>query len=356
MRVLALALAGIGDALMFTPAATILKRRRPDVRLDALCMFRGVKDIYDRTALFDETTHFDFLKEGAFGSLKFLASLRGEYDATINVYPTNRREYNLVARLIGAKTRVAARYLRQDAANLGFLNNLRVTESDDRHNATENVKLVEALFGFDADEAPPYSFPLSEEDVAFAERFLEERGWRNETLVGFHPGCSTLKNHEKRRWAPERFSALAKRLIEERGAAVLVFGGPEERELKGRVVAGVGSERCVAVESGNLAQSAALIKRCRAFATNDSSLMHVASATGTPTAAVIGPTNPNYIRPWRVPHRIVSLGLACAPCFVYSPRPLTCAREDVKFKCVRELGVDLAYDAVVELLDGAEPR
>jgi heptosyltransferase-2 len=79
--------------------------------------------------------------------------------------------------------------------------------------------------------------------------------------------------------------------------------------------------------------------------------MHVASALKLRVVAIIGPTNPNYIHPWKTEHKIVTLNLDCAPCFIYSPRPLICFRKDIKFKCIKELGVELVYKVVAEFLD-----
>jgi heptosyltransferase-2 len=93
------------------------------------------------------------------------------------------------------------------------------------------------------------------------------------------------------------------------------------------------------------------MKRCNLFVSNDSSLMHVASAMHLKVVAIIGPTNPHFIHPWKTDYRIVDLNLNCSPCFFYSPRPLICIRKDVQFKCIKELNKDMVYDAVVDLLN-----
>ena len=89
--------------------------------------------------------HFDFLKEGVIASLKFVLGLRKKYDATINVYPSNRKEYNIISFLIGAKQRAGVEYLRMNTQNLGWLNNFTVLENDQTHNVQTNIKLVEKL-------------------------------------------------------------------------------------------------------------------------------------------------------------------------------------------------------------------
>ena len=347
MEILVLALSGIGDALMFTPALSLLKNSMPDAQIDALVMFKGVKDMYDRNSNFDNVFHFDFLKKGAAASLKYILSLRGKYDASVNVYPSNRREYNIINFLIGAKKRAGVKYLRKDNANFGFLNNIRFTENDSLHNVQENIKQVEKIINKQFTNEPVLDFPLNEKDLKYASDYLSKiKINKDDLVIGFHPGCATLKNHIKRRWEPEKFAELAGKLIKEKNAKILIFGGPEEKELKDNIAAQVNNQNVFVVETDNLPQSAAIMKRCNAFVTNDSSLMHIASAMKLKVIAIIGPTNPNYIHPWKTDHQIVTLNLECAPCFIYSPRPLICFRNDVLFKCIKELNVDMVYNAV----------
>jgi len=121
MKILILALSGIGDALMFTPALQLMRKELPDAQIDALVMFKGVKDMYERNPDLNNVYHFDFIKEGPFRSLKYVLSIRHRYKVSINVYPSNRIEYNLINFLVGAEKRVAAKYLRKDLQNLGDL-------------------------------------------------------------------------------------------------------------------------------------------------------------------------------------------------------------------------------------------
>jgi heptosyltransferase-2 len=188
---------------------------------------------------------------------------------------------------------------------------------------------------------------LFDDNKIFADNFLEKNNIKeNDFVVGFHPGCATLKNHIKRRWEPEKFAKLGKRLIKEKNAKIFLFGGPEEDELKSSISALIGSDNSYAIKTKMFLQSIAIMKRCNVFVTNDSALMHVASALGLKVIAIIGPTNPYYIHPWKTEHKIVSLNLDCAPCFYYSPKLLTCSRTDVQFKCIKELAVEMVLDYI----------
>lgn len=344
MKILILALSGIGDALMFTPALKLLRQSIPAAQIDALVMYKGTKEIYEANQNFNKIIHFDFLKEGTINSLKFLLAMRKNYDASINVYPSNRKEYNIINFLIGAKQRAGVKYLRMNFQNFGWLNNVNVLENDGTHNVQTNIQLIEKLLNKRFDEEPEMQINLSREYNLFAEDYLRNNNiGENDFIVGFHPGCATLKNHIKRRWEPEKFAELGKKLIKEKNAKVFLFGGPEEEELKSIINKMIGSENSIVIKTDKFLQSIAIMNRCNVFVTNDSALMHVASALGLKVIAIIGPTNPNYIHPWKTEHKIVSLNLDCAPCFFYTPKPLTCSRTDVQFKCIKELDVDMVY-------------
>ncbi|MCX6168893.1 MAG: glycosyltransferase family 9 protein [Ignavibacteriales bacterium] len=345
MNILIIALSGIGDALMFTPALQKLNDEIPGANIDVLVMYKGVKDIYEKLPQISKVRYFDFLNKPKLESLNFALSLKKKYHATINVYPANRKEYNLISRLIGAKKRIAVKYLRQDFLNFGFLNTARVLEDDNLHNVEENFRMVELLINKKLNGIPAMQFCLRNDDSDFAKKFLEEKSIEeNDLVIGFHPGCSSLKNHDKRRWEPKKFAELGKKLIEQFDAKILVFGGNEEESLKDIVIANINSPNARSVNIPSLSNTAAVMKRCNTFITNDSSLMHVASALKLNVIAIIGPTNINYIHPWGTDYNIASLNLDCSPCFHYSPKPLKCTRQDVKFKCIKELSVDLVFE------------
>ena len=351
MKILIIALSGIGDALMFTPALRLLRKSLPDAEIDALVMYRGAQEIFNSNPILNRVIHFNFLEEGPIESLNFLLQLRKKYDASINVYPSNRKEYNLISFLIGAKQKTGVVYLRKDKSNLGFLNNIRILENDTIHNVLTNIKMCEALVGKKFNEEPSLEYPIPEKEKKAAESYLSDLGISDsELIVGLHPGCATIKNHIKRRWEPEKFAELGKKLIENHSARILIFGGPDEKELKEEISLLINTDKANVVNAESLTKSTAIMKRCNLFITNDSSQMHIAAALGLKVVAIIGPTNQNYIYPWKTEHQIVSLNLDCSPCFFYSPKPLFCNRTDVKFKCIKELTVDMVYSSAEKFL------
>lgn len=352
MKVLIIALSGIGDALMFTPALSELKKNYQKAEIDLLCMIKGVKEIYHFNPNINRIIYFNFLKEGIINSLKFISQIRKRYDVTINVYPSNRSEYNIISYLIGAKKRCAVKYLRKGFTNLYFLNNIIITENDSLHNVEENLLLIEKLLGIKELEKKGMEIFFDNDTQTFANDYIKNILSKDEQtkIVGIHAGCATLKNHIKRRWEPEKFAELIKILKNEYKFNILLFGGPDELELNEQINS-LANNSAHIVKTETLLQTAAIMKHCNFFITNDSALMHIASALQLKTLAIFGPTNTNYVHPWKTQHQIAKLNLDCQPCFYYSPKPLTCNRNDIKFKCIKELRVENVLEEFKKLMN-----
>jgi heptosyltransferase-2 len=86
-----------------------------------------------------------------------------------------------------------------------------------------------------------------------------------------------------------------------------------------------------------------LIAAARIAVTNDSGLMHVAAAVGTPVVAVYGSTAPANTPPLTELRELVWLGLECSPCH-RKVRPLG------HFDCMNRLDVEIVSSAVDRLI------
>ena len=106
-----------------------------------------------------------------------------------------------------------------------------------------------------------------------------------------------------KRWRPERFAETANRLTASgaplAGAAVAVLGGPGEEKDAEPVIAAIPELRRIdLVGRIDLLTAAACLQHCALFIGNDSGLMHLAAATGTPTLGLFGPSREVHYAPW----------------------------------------------------------
>lgn len=348
-QVLVIALPGIGDALLALPAIRRIRTAWPDAQVDVLVMFKSAQQAIETSPHIRQVIFHDFLKSGVLASLRKVWELRqARYDASMLVYPSNRSEYNLIQLLIGARRRFGHRYNHCDRRNLNFINRMAVREDDALHNVEENLRLASLMTGCPPGAAPEdrLEIVLPAGDEAFARDWLATRQV-NGLLVGIHAGTAMFKNQIRRRWAPEKFAELGRRLQHDWKATLLLFGGPEEAALKEQIRTLMGGA-CLSVDNTTFRQTAALMRCCGLFVSSDSSLMHTSAALQVPCVTVFGPTHEAWVRPFRVPHRIVSAHLPCSPCFYYSPRPLTC-RAGLDFQCVRDVTVDMVLLAAIDL-------
>ncbi|MDN5864986.1 MAG: lipopolysaccharide heptosyltransferase II [Gammaproteobacteria bacterium] len=116
-----------------------------------------------------------------------------------------------------------------------------------------------------------------------------------------------------KRWPIDKFAELAARLVAE-GRPVWVVGGKGERALGEAIRARAPAARNLAGETA-LGEAIDVIAAASAVVTNDSGLMHVAAAVGTPLVAIYGSTSPDYTPPASETAKVVYHALPCSPCF-----------------------------------------
>jgi lipopolysaccharide heptosyltransferase II len=185
---------------------------------------------------------------------------------------------------------------------------------------------------------------LREAEKSWAARRLETWGLAGpRRLVGLAPGASF---GPAKRWPPERFAALADRLIGDLGADVLIFGSAAEEPLAEAVAKAMEHTPLVVAGKTTLTQFMALAGRCRVLISNDSGPMHLAAAMGLPVVAVFGSTDERSTGPLGERARVVKRPADCSPCGLR-----TCP---IDFRCMRQVTVEDVRQAVVEVLKEPE--
>jgi heptosyltransferase-2 len=134
---------------------------------------------------------------------------------------------------------------------------------------------------------------------------------------------------------------------------VAIVGGPEDAEDARALVDVAGADAINATGRVGLLASAELIRRARVLVTNDSLPQHLASAVGTPTITIFGPTVPEFGFGPLAPHSM-TLGvetLPCRPCHHHGPRVCPLGH----WRCMKNLDVD-RVDAAIAVLTAGSAR
>jgi ADP-heptose:LPS heptosyltransferase len=110
-------------------------------------------------------------------------------------------------------------------------------------------------------------------------------------------------NWRGKEWRAERFGALAQCLTAADGllpgARVAVLVAAHERRQAEPLLAAIPLHRQIdLVGKVDLLTAAAVLRRCALFIGNDTGLMHIAAASGTPTLGLFGPSPSDRYAPW----------------------------------------------------------
>ena len=128
------------------------------------------------------------------------------------------------------------------------------------------------------------------------------------TLI--HPGAA----HEARRWPADRWAALARADVAA-GRRVIITAGVGEIDLARSVAHQAGLDQRVVHSGADLVQLAAVVAAAARVVVGDTGIAHLATALGTPSVVLFGPTSPASWGPppGRRRHRALWAGLRGDP-------------------------------------------
>lgn len=170
-------------------------------------------------------------------------------------------------------------------------------------------------------EWPVPQLRVPPEDVA---RWRQHNGLSMGAAVALAPGSMGAS----KRWT---YYPEAARLLVEQGLDVWVVGGPGEKALAKEIVA-AGGPRVRDLTSTDLRNGILAMAAAGVAISNDSGLMHVAAALGTPTMGIFGPTSPYLWAPLNGLAATVQTrtSLPCQPC-----QRTVCRMND--HRCMRDI-------------------
>jgi len=133
-------------------------------------------------------------------------------------------------------------------------------------------------------------------------------------MLALHLGSA--ENTIYRRWPVSRFIELAKRIQAFVPRLLVVLTGtPAERDLVEEFASGFRGHCADATTFGSVHSTALLLEKCDLLVSNDTGVMHLGAALGTPTVGLFGPNSPRHWGPvgTRAIH-VYQTRVHCSPC------------------------------------------
>lgn len=322
-NILCIRLDSIGDVLMTTPAIRAIKESRPGRRITLFTSPAGV-EVASLVPEIDDVMVYDapWMKATAprqdsqpeFHMVEQLRSRRFDAAAIFTVYSQNPLPSAFLCYLADIPLRLA--HCHENPYQL--LTNWVLDPEPScgvRHEVRRQLDLVGTVGCRTSSDRMSLSVPAAARKRVL--HLLHKLGidWERPFVV-IHPGATALS----RRYPPEGFAEVARRLVLDVNFQVIFTGTESERELIEGIQSAMGLETLPLNASTslagclNLAEMAALIALAPLLISNNTGPVHIAAAVGTPVVDLYALTNPQHT-PWAVPNRVLFHDVSCKFCY-----------------------------------------
>ncbi len=280
----------LGDVLLTTPLLRTLRCAYPKACIDTL-VYRGHEGILEGNP---DTSNVITVSERPKSRelLTLLKRLLHRYDLAATNSTSDRK---ILYTILAAPKRLVvvppARW--QDAWKRILTYGWTELDDESTHTVVQNLRLSDLL---GLQRVYEVVAPYAKDAVQNLDRVLPF-SWRTQSYVVLH----LAPRWTYKRWTVSGWGRLTRYLVD-RGFAVVLTGGITTQETDYIRSARPHMPDSVVNVAGKLrfSEVAELIRSCAVYVGPDTAITHIAAATGAPTVALYGPTNPLKWAPW--PH------------------------------------------------------
>ncbi len=337
-NILVVAITRMGDMLQASPTLMGLKKQHPDATITVL-IEKNFASICDGLPGIDVVYPIDLSLvvqalardgEGIIDAYKYFNDVLSElkekkFDRCINM--ASSAYTAVLLKLLNVKDN---RGWNSDDEGFRIIENpwamlfaAFVYHSNRDFNSINLVDILRASSGV-SDHPRSLKYNVKDEAKDNVVKFFESKSIKlgERPLIAIQAGAS----QGKRQWLPSKFGFLAKLLIEECGATVVLTGSKSEKNISDAIMQHYSHAQLVsAVGETNLNELAALLDASDILVTGDTGTMHLAVAVGTPVVALFLASALAYeTGPYSEGNFILQPQIHCNPC---NPN-LPCSRPD----------------------------
>ncbi|QMU62742.1 MAG: lipopolysaccharide heptosyltransferase II [Gammaproteobacteria bacterium] len=261
-------------------------------------------------------------------------SLRGEYDRAIILPRTFK------SALIPYFAKIPKRIAYRGEMRYGVVNEMRELDTELTYKAVEKY-LHLAADPEKIKQAPQIYYPQLMVDEKKRHQTAKKVGVDELTpSIAFMPGAEFGPSKQ---WPGKYFGELAIR-FKQQGYNVYVYGSQKDNPIGEEIAQASNGDAVNLCGQTNLEEAIDLLSLVKVAVTNDSGLMHIAAAVGSPVVAIYGAITPKYTPPLTDKKEIQYLGLECSPCW----------KKQCPFghyNCLNNIEVDKVYESAQRLLE-----
>jgi len=266
----------IGDVIMGMPAVQRFRAENPDSRITVLAK-PCVKALWQMHSAVDSVQ----IMGKPIPTARQLRSM--QYDHAY-IFPNSFRSA-VVPLLAGIPQRIGLR------GHWRCLMLSKIVSLSEGHQQLEYRNILDVQ-----GDLPAPSINVPKEALQSLEKKLEalpEFG-KDAPLITLLPGAA---RGPSKRWPPEHFVELAKKLCDSMGAFVVLGGGPDDAVACADIAEQAGLGVASLAGKTSIPEWSALLKMSACVVSNDSGGMHLATAVGAPVVGIYGLTDPSKTGP-----------------------------------------------------------
>ncbi len=344
-KILIIQLTRMGDNVQTLPVLKLLKRQRTGSNVTLLCV-KEFSEIFSRTPFCDRLVALPAVDvapmrdRAAFQKLSDYPELLEEYDSVINL------THHWVGGFFCGNARGVSKSGLVNSDNpvgqvkSGPAKYLFASQKCRIENLFNIVDLHSAMAGLSPEPVRSYMH-INENEVRDGHALLLQNGLRKKgKLIAFQLGANMIH----RAWPPERFAAVANRLLRRREIEIVLLGSGGEKELAQEMQSRLEFPVIDLVGKTGISELLGVLKQCSILVSNDTGTIHLAAAAGVGTVGLFFSTA--YFAetaPYGEGHVVLQSEPPCSPCHAGQ----TCDNPI----CRDAITVD-AVEAVVEKLLG----
>ena len=322
----------IGDAVMTMPALRALRKELPDTYI-SLLVKPWVAPLFENNPFIDDIILYEDKHNGLSGKFRLSSVLKAKSFCSSILFQ-NAFDAALIAFLSGIPQRIG---YNRDCRSFLLTDSIPFNNDDRKIHHIEYYLNILRQTGIYAEFSLPYIY-LSLNERIRARNIL--KGLKR-PIIGINPGASYGST---KRWQPEKFAEVSKRIISNLDGSIVIFGGQSEIVIAEEIVSSpqllpLASRILSMAGKTDLRELSSCISECDVFLTNDSGPMHISYAVRTPTVAIFGSTEPGLTGPLGKGNMVIKKNIECSPCF-----ERTCDRQNMD--CMDAITSDEVFDAI----------
>lgn len=284
-------LGGIGNVVLLIPSLRNIRESAPHAEVVLLTGEKNVEGIIANEHLVDRVICLNRKKrQGVLNDWGILSKVRQEkFDLLVMTRAMNPYLGGLFAFFTGIKNSAG------ENRGLGRLfYSYKVPFKSQEHEIDGTNRILNTI-GVETNVTQS-QLKLSIDEDEFVNKYLTKNNISKEdVLVGMHVGSGGEQTFK--RWNQDNFITLGKKINDTYGVKIILTGGPAEIKLVNEVASALGPICLNASGHLTIRQTAALVKRCQLFISNDSGLAHIAAAVNVPLIVLFGKTEIHRIVP-----------------------------------------------------------